>query len=219
MLPGDRESGPEGQPGVVRATQEMEAAFRGSTARGGTDRSGTLMEVVLLFLEWKKEIDPFEDEKTFEKAQGEGTAVKRIPVDCIEDGNSGPVVMTAKIQLVHGESTVTSELSRSMMGEGNRPDLKTAFASGEERNRRERGSGSLQDPSHNEVTMDVQLNVPRTFVRGDVVIVVTLDMAKGDESLEPVEDGQNLELQIRFRVEITAWVGVDKGTAGSKAFD
>jgi hypothetical protein len=149
MLEGDRESGPEAQPGVVRATQELETAFWGRAARGGTDGSGALVEVILLLLEWKKEIDPFEDKKTFEKAQEEGAAVKRILVDCIEGGNSGPVVMTAKIQLVRGEAAVTTELGWNMMCKGNRPDLKTAFTSREKRNRRKMESGRLQDTSRN----------------------------------------------------------------------
>jgi hypothetical protein len=96
-----------------------------------------------IVVEMEEEIYPFEDEKTIEKPQGEGTVVKRIPVDGIEDGNSGPVVMTAKIQLVRRETAVTAELSRNMVGKCNRPDLKTAFASGEKRNCRKRGSGSL----------------------------------------------------------------------------
>ena len=103
--------------------EKMIPVFDGGTALGGTGRGRALGESILLFLEGKDVVYPFNDEQPFEKTERKCALVEWLPVHCIEDVNIGPRMMLAKIRFVRREVAETPELGQNVMGNCTESDL------------------------------------------------------------------------------------------------
>jgi hypothetical protein len=71
----------------------------------------------------------------------------------------------------------------------------------------------------NSITADVELNRPGEVFEGHFFVLVTVNVVKGNRSREMVEDGEDLEFEVSFWIEVTARVGVLECAAGLDAFE
>jgi hypothetical protein len=167
----------------------------------------------LLVLEGEDVVDPFQNEEALEKAQAEGAVVERVPVDRIEDGDVWPIVVLAQIGTVRRKATIAAELGGNMVSDRNGPNLKAAFASGEEGDSREPVRGGCQNGGCNPITFNVQLDRPGEVFFGDIVVLMTVNVMKDDRDGEAGKQRQDLEFKIHFGIKITAGVRISQGAA------
>jgi hypothetical protein len=108
---------------MVRTAEKVIPVFDRGIALGGTGRGRALGERILLFLEGKDVVYPFDDEQPFEKTERKCALVEWLPVHCIEDVDIGPSMVFTKIRFVRREVAATPELGRNVMGDGIGSDL------------------------------------------------------------------------------------------------
>jgi hypothetical protein len=69
------------------------------------------------------------------------------------------------------------------------------------------------------VTPNIELNFPRQFVDRGAIILMAVDVMEDSGAGKPGQHGQDLKLNVSFRIQMTARVGVFELTTGGKAFD
>jgi hypothetical protein len=80
-----REGRPKGTTSSVGTTEKMIPIFDGGTTLGRARRGQALEECILLFLEGKLVVDPFDDKQAFEKTERQSALVEGLPVNGIKD--------------------------------------------------------------------------------------------------------------------------------------
>lgn len=142
-----------------------------------------------------------------------------LPIDAVEDVNTGPAMMFAKIQAVGGKSTQAAELGRDVVGDGDGANLQGADTGGEEGNGRQSQGGRIEESGGNGVAVYVELYPPREIGDGSALVLVAMDVMEGNRDGEPRKNRKNLELNVSFRVKMAARVRVAQSAAGCQAFD
>jgi hypothetical protein len=89
-----------------------------------------LREIILLLLERKEIVNPFDHEETFQEAELQGTAMKGLPVDGIKHSDVRPMMVSPKVDLIGGQTAETADLGREVVGDRDSPNFETTDTSG-----------------------------------------------------------------------------------------
>jgi hypothetical protein len=93
------------------------------------------------------------------------------------------------------------------------------YTCGEEGNGRQSQGGRIEESGGNGVASYVELYPPRKIFDRSALVLMAVDVMKGNRDGEPRKNRKNLELNICFRVKMLPRVRVAQIAAGRQAFD